>query len=90
METHKSNLMQYCLIMLLGVSITFAQVPKNMVRINTGSYVPLYGSEDKLPVKVDAFLLDVYPVTNYDYLNFVKNYPEYGKSKIKRIFANTS
>ena len=90
METNKTNLMQYCLIMLLGVSITFAQVPQNMVRINTGSYVPLYGSEDKLPVKVDAFLLDVYPVTNYDYLNFVKNYPEYGKSKIKRIFANTS
>ena len=90
METHQLNVMRYCFIMILGVSITFAQVPKNMVRINAGSYVPLYGTDDKLPVKVDAFLLDIYPVTNYDYLTFVKNNLEYRKSKIKRLFANAS
>ena len=90
METHQKNLMRYCLIMFLGVSITFAQVPKNMARISAGSYIPLYGTDDKLPIKVDAFLLDIYPVTNYEYLTFVKDYPEYGKSKIKRIFANKS
>ncbi|WP_157504849.1 formylglycine-generating enzyme family protein [Flavobacterium tegetincola] len=90
METQQINLMRYCLMMFMGVSITFAQVPKNMARINAGSYVPLYGTDDKLPLKVDAFLLDIYPVTNYEYLTFVKYNPAYGKSKIKRIFANVS
>lgn len=90
METLQSNVIRYCLLMLFGVSISFAQVPKDMVRISTGSYIPLYGTDDKLPIKVDAFLLDIYPVTNYDYLRFVKENPTYGKSKIKRLFANTS
>ena len=77
-------------LLLFWVSISFSQIPQNMVRISSGSYVPLYGTADKQPVKVDAFFLDVYPVTNQQYLEFVKKYPKYSKSKIKRLFANES
>ena len=37
----------YCLILLSWVSISFSQVPKDMVTIGAGSYVPLYGTTDK-------------------------------------------
>jgi formylglycine-generating enzyme required for sulfatase activity len=80
----------YCLILLSWVSISFSQVPKDMVTIGAGSYVPLYGTTDKKPVFIKSFLLDVYPVTNQEYLEFLKKNQNYRKSKIKRLFANTT
>ena len=71
------------------VSISFSQVPEDMVTIGAGSYVPLYGTTDKKPVFIKSFLLDVYPVTNQEYLEFLKKNPNYRKSKIKRLFAET-
>ncbi len=70
-------------------STLWAQSTK-MVTIKRGTYVPLYGSTDKKPVKVDAFTMDVYPVTNAEYLAFVKKYPDYSRSKIKGLFADNS
>ncbi len=90
MKTQNNSRSIYLLLLLFCVSISFSQVAAEMAKISAGSYVPLYGTEDKLPVKVDAFLLDVYPVTNQQYLEFVKKYPKYRKSQIKRLFANAS
>jgi sulfatase modifying factor 1 len=61
-----------------------------MVPIKEGSFVPLYGASSKKPVIVKSFFMDVYPVTNDDFLNFVKKNPIYSKSKIKGIFADKS
>ncbi|MEN2402880.1 formylglycine-generating enzyme family protein [Flavobacterium sp. MC2016-06] len=61
-----------------------------MVPIKEGSFVPLYGAVSKKPVLVKAFYIDVYPVTNSEYLNFVRKNPSFSKSKIKRIFADES
>lgn len=61
-----------------------------MVPIKEGSFVPLYGATSKKPVIVKYFYIDVYPVTNADFLNFVKKNPSYRKSKIKGIFADKS
>ena len=61
-----------------------------MVTIKRGTYVPLYGSTDKKPVQVEGFKIDVYPVTNAQFLNFVKKYPDYSRSKIKGLFADKS
>ena len=88
METHYNNRLNYCLVLLFWVSISFSQGTQNMVTIGTGTYIPLYGTDDKQPVKVTAFLLDVYPVTNQEYLAFVKDNSNYRKSKIKGLFAN--
>ena len=90
MEAQFMKRFHYCLILLSWVSISFSQVPKYMVTIGAGSYVPLYGKKKKKPVNIKSFLLDVYPVTNQQYLEFLKKNPNYRKSKIKRLFANTT
>lgn len=61
-----------------------------MVPIKEGSFVPLYGSVSKKPVDIKHFFIDVYPVTNSEYLNFIKKNPAFSKSKIKGIFADKS
>jgi formylglycine-generating enzyme len=69
-----------------GMSYLFSQ---NMVFIEGGLYKPLYASDDDKR-KVDSFFMDVYPVTNREYLEFVKDNPEWQKSNVKRLFADQS
>jgi formylglycine-generating enzyme len=58
-----------------------------MVEIRGGFYTPLFGSKDSL-VKVESFLMDVYPVTIERYLKFVKANSQWQRSKVKRIYAD--
>ena len=58
-----------------------------MVLIKGGDYQPFYG-EDSTLVKVHDFLLDERPVTNADFLDFVKKNPKWKRSKIQAIFAD--
>ncbi len=67
-------------------SFGFAQETQ-MVLVSGGSFVPLYGV-DSLTVKVNSFYMDVYPVTNSEYLLFLKKFPKWKRSKIKRLFAD--
>lgn len=60
-----------------------------MVRIPGGDYKPFFG-EDTLLVTVAPYLLDEHPVTNSDYLTFVTNNPQWRKSNVKRIFADST
>lgn len=59
----------------------------DMATISKGSYTPLYG-RDSAQVKVDAFLIDVFPVTVSEYLQFLKENPKWRKSQVKGIFAD--
>jgi formylglycine-generating enzyme len=61
----------------------------NMVKINGGSYIPMY-SKDIQKTEVASFQMDIYPVTNSDFLAFVKSNPEWKKSKVKSIFADSN
>lgn len=60
---------------------------ENMVTVKGGVYIPLYGV-DSTAVKVNDFLMDVYPVSNSEFLTFVKKYPQWKRSHIKRLFAD--
>lgn len=60
-----------------------------MATVKGGVYLPLYGTADKT-VKVNPFMMDVYPVTNADFLKFVKENPQWKKSSIKKLFADES
>lgn len=62
-----------------------------MARIPDGVFRPLFTAENdprKIPVK--AFQLDILPVTNGDFLEFVRANPHWQRSKVKRIFADES
>ena len=55
--------------------------------IKGGSFVPIYGSEG-VEVVIEDFKMNKYPVTNEEYLEFVKENPQWKKSEIKRLFAD--
>ena len=57
-----------------------------MIQIKGGDYLPFYG--DSSLVKVQDFLLDERPVTNAEFLDFVKKNPKWKRSNIKTIFAD--
>ena len=58
-----------------------------MVRIPAGSYTPLY-IKDAETRKVEAFLIDTQPVTNAEFLEFVRVNPKWRRSQVKRLFAD--
>ena len=60
-----------------------------MVFIKGGTYTPLYG-RDSLQVTNDDLKMDVYPVTNEQYVAFVKSNRKWKRSKILRLFADES
>ncbi|PEN15385.1 hypothetical protein CRI94_01430 [Longibacter salinarum] len=60
-----------------------------MVRIDDGYHTPLYKTPSEFDsVQVDAFWLARYPVTNAEYLAFVKANPEWQRSRVKALFAD--
>jgi formylglycine-generating enzyme required for sulfatase activity len=79
-------------IILLAVFVLFnfkgiSQNNAEMKEVKRGAFVPLFGS-DSNGVFVKDFLLDAYPVTNQQYLDFVNEYPKWKRSKVLRIFAD--
>ncbi|WP_456461707.1 formylglycine-generating enzyme family protein [Lutibacter sp.] len=64
-----------------------ANCQSKMVTIKGGTYTPLYG-RDSLQVTISDFEMDVYPVTNEEFLEFIKTNSKWTKSKIIRLFAD--
>jgi formylglycine-generating enzyme required for sulfatase activity len=58
-----------------------------MARIAAGEYMPLY-IENAEVRSVETFLMDVRPVTNEEFLTFVREHPKWRRSQVKRIFAD--
>lgn len=63
------------------------QSMSGQVLVEGGSFVPIYGSEGA-EIVVEDFKMDKYPVTNAQYLTFIKENPQWRKSEIKRLFAD--
>lgn len=62
-----------------------------LLPIPAGTYTPLFRTTADLPqVKVAAFLLAERPVTNADYLVFVTANPQWRRSRISPLFADSS
>lgn len=61
----------------------------DMKRIEGGPYVPLYRGAPDAPVQeVAPFYLAERPVTNAEYLAFVRAHPQWRRSRVKRVFAD--
>lgn len=60
-----------------------------MVRIPAGIYAPILRTKDEPErVAVDAFLLDARPVTNAEFLEFVRAHPQWRRSRVSPLFAD--
>ena len=62
-------------------------VTTKMALVKGGSYVPLYGKKQE-EVIVNDLYMDEYPVTNAEFLDFVKKNEKWQKSKVKKLFAD--
>lgn len=71
---------------------TFAAPPRSgAVLVPAGFFLnpfPSAGGPARSPVK--PFRMDIRPVTAAEYLVFVKAHPEWARSRVKRIFADTA
>ncbi len=74
-----------------GFAFAASNAPAGMVVITGGVFKPLFRSPtDVQEVPVKAFCLDVLPVTNGDFLAFVRANPRWQRSQVKRLFADES
>ena len=73
-----------CIVFLSGIDMN---CQSEMVEIKGGTYIPLYG-RDSMQVTINDFQMDVYPVTNEEFLAFVIKNPRWKKSRVKKIFAD--
>lgn len=86
------------LVLLIAASFfnaSFAQkkevfAEKKMVAIKGGWYQPFFITKSDKPIKVAPFLMDETAVTNLEFLEFVKANPEWRRSKVSRLFADTN
>jgi formylglycine-generating enzyme len=63
-------------------------VPRGMVLIPAGTYEPLLrGRDDPERVATAAFWLDARPVTNGEFLDFVRAHPRWQRSRVSPLFA---
>lgn len=72
--------------------LAFAGVPAvtaaaDMLRIPASEFRPLYGDAKAPPTSAPAFLLDRTPVTNAEFLVFVREEPTWRRSQVSRLFA---
>ena len=89
--------MKYLIIILtiafVGLSFSPAKVivpEKKMVTIPAGIYDPFFIKTSKVPIRVAAFKLDETAVTNVEFLEFVKANPQWRRSKVNRLFADSN
>lgn len=77
---------------LTGAVASSAQMlPAGMARIPDGVFHPFFvATNDVREIPVKAFFLDVLPVSNGDFLEFVRANPNWRRSNVKRIFADES
>jgi sulfatase modifying factor 1 len=93
LKSGKSKMKPLLLIIICLTTIAGFCQQKNsataMVKIKGGLYIPLY-SKDVQQTVVKGFEMDVFPVTNADFLVFVKANPKWKKSQVKSLFADTN
>jgi sulfatase modifying factor 1 len=95
MKTYKLILKPVCIVLVfLAAGIVTAAGSGNtnfskMIFVRGGYYRPLFKEVNSSNEEfVKSFYIDSNPVTNREYLAFVKANPEWRKSKIKNLFAD--
>lgn len=73
--------------LVAAAPVLAGDIPAGMVRVPGGTYTPFYPVEGEAPAEVAPFLLDVVPVTNAQFLDFVREHPTWRRSKVSPLFA---
>lgn len=73
-------------LIFCGLWLSAAAQPEDMVLVEQDAFMPFYSSLDD-SITVESFYMDIYPVTNAEFLEFVEANPEWRRSQIKTVFA---
>ena len=71
-----------------GTGAPTGGAPEGMARVGGGLYTPLYLTPGGAAVPVRPFYLDRMPVTNADFLAFVRANPEWRRSRARALFVD--
>lgn len=63
-------------------------IPQGMVKIEAGKFQHFFKKDEKEIRDVEPFYLDIYAVTNAEFLEFIKKNPQWSRSKISKLFAD--
>ncbi|MCB9617042.1 MAG: formylglycine-generating enzyme family protein [Sandaracinus sp.] len=78
-------------VLLVALSGAAQDWPTRLVRIEGSVHFPFYGRRDASPaVRVESFELEVVPVTNEQFLRFVRGHERWQRDRVPRIFADES
>ena len=73
-----------------GSLVELGSLNRGMVLIPAGEYAPLIRSKDEPErVAVQSFWIDVRAVTNAEFLEFVRTNPQWRRSAVSPLFADT-
>lgn len=76
------------LLLALAVAGGAPAAPDGLALVPAGSYAPLLRTADEPErIAVPAFLLEERPVTNAEFLEFVRAHPAWRRSRVSRLFA---
>ena len=72
-----------------GENLPAAAAPAGMAFIPAGDYAPLLRMKDEPErTSVAAYWLDIRPVTNAEFLEFVRAHPQWRRSRVSPLFAD--
>jgi len=67
----------------------FAAAPGGMAHVGPGSFRPIYAADPSTTViDIPAFELDRVPVTNGEFLAFVRAHPQWRRDRVPHVFAD--
>lgn len=82
--------MKKIIILILLLSIQKLESSEK-IHISEGRFTPMYGIEkNEVSQGVSSFYLDKYPVSEGDFFNFIEKNPQWGKTKIIKLFGDNN
>ncbi len=90
MRVKAALLLSCCCLPLIAPArrTAVAQLPRDMVRIEGGSFRPLYAPAGSRTVHVESFAIDTVPVSIASFLHFVRNHPGWAPGRVPAGFAD--
>ena len=77
------------LVLVLVGGGAFAAASDDMARVGPGSLQPIYAPDPATTtIAIDVFELDRMPVTNGDFLAFVRAHPQWQRGRVAHVFAD--
>jgi sulfatase modifying factor 1 len=77
------------LVLVLAGGGAFAGAPAGMARVGPGTLRPVYAPDrSTTTIDIGAFELDRVPVTNGEYLAFVRASPQWQRGRVAHVFAD--